>query len=388
MAGSGSMIDCCDFVAELASRRWRDAAGVPCSTFDGPIAHLTRGQRYEASANEGTALASAVGAALAGRRRMVLLQNSGLGNLINPLASLAIPYALPVLAFMSLRGWPDPDADEPQHQVMGRSSARVLASMGVWHSVLDGRLARLRDILDEAEQEIEAGRPAFVLVPRGVLSRHPNQDQDASPNAGPVHVHNAPELPRSADVVVEVCRWLREDDLAVSTTGYLSRHLFAVADRPRNFYMQGSMGHAAAIALGYCTARSDANVVVIDGDGALLMHLGTLSTVGAAAPRGLTHVVIDNGGYASTGGQAATTQRTDLAAVALACGYRTAITVSAVAELSRALAAVRELDGPHCVIVRTSPAVEQPPARPSATLLLTDLAARIRDLAQPVGTRS
>ena len=378
MAGPGTVIDCCAFIAELSSRGWDEAAGVPCSTFDGPIAHLTGERRYEASANEGTALAGAVGAALAGRRRMVLIQNSGLGNLINPLTSLAVPYAVPVLVFMSLRGWPDPAADEPQHRVMGRSGARVLTGLGIWHAVLDGGAARLRDLLDEAEQEIADGRPAFVLVPRGALGRHP----DPSP---------APDtdgLPRVAEVVAAVRRSLREDDLAVSTTGHLSRHLFAARDRPLNFDMQGSMGHAAAIALGYCTARPDAGVVVLDGDGALLMHLGTLSTIGAAAPRGLTHVVVDNGGYASTGGQAATTQHTDLAAVALACGYRTAATVTDIGALSHALAAARTFDGPHCVVVRAARAVEAPPRRPSATLLLRDVAARIRDAARPAGTRS
>jgi phosphonopyruvate decarboxylase len=357
--------------------RWDDAAGVPCSTFDGPIAHLGGAGRYEASANEGTALAGAVGAALAGRRRAVLLQNSGLGNLINPLASLAVPYAVPVLAFMSLRGWPDPSTDEPQHEAMGRSGAQVLTALGVWHAVLDGGAADLENLLDQAEREITEGRPAFVLVPRGRLGRHP----------GSVTALGSPALPCSAEVVAAVRRWVREDDLVISTTGYLSRELFAAADRPRNFYMQGSMGHAAAIALGYCTARPDANVVVLDGDGALLMHLGVLSTIGAAAPRGLTHVVVDNGGYASTGGQPASTQRTDLASVALACGYRTAVTVGSDSGLPRVLQALRGLDGPHCVVVRARSGVDAPPPRPSTALRLTEVATRIMDSGLPVGSR-
>jgi phosphonopyruvate decarboxylase len=377
VAGAGAVIGCCDFVTALGARGWGDAAGVPCSTFDGPIAHLGDAGRYEASANEGTALASAVGAALAGQRRVVLLQNSGLGNLINPLASLAIPYAVPVLAFMSLRGWPDPTADEPQHEEMGRSGAQVLTTLGVWHSVLNGDDADLQSVLDRAEREIARGRPAFVLVPRGKLGRHP----------GSVPALGSPELPRSADVVAAVSRWVRQDDLVISTTGYISRELFAAAHRPRNFYMQGSMGHAAAIALGYCTARPDADVVVLDGDGALLMHLGVLSTIGAAAPRGLTHVVVDNGGYASTGGQPASTQRTDLASVALACGYRTAVTVGSDSGLPRVLQALRGLDGPHCVVVRARSGVDAPPPRPSTALRLTEVATRIMDSGLPVGSR-
>ena len=378
MAGTRAVIGCCDFVGALASLGWAEAAGVPCGTFEGPIAHLSGVRRYEASANEGTALAGAVGAALAGRRRAVLLQNSGLGNLVNPLASLSIPYALPVLAFMSLRGWPDSSTDEPQHEVMGRAGARLLSALGVWHEVLDGDETHLRHLLDRAEREVAEGRPAFVLVPRGTLGRHP----------GSAVALGSIELPRSAEVAATVCRWAGEDDLVVSTTGYLSRHLFAAGDRPRNFYMQGSMGHAAAAALGYCTARPDANVVVLDGDGALLMHLGVLSTIGATAPRGLTHVVVDNGGYASTGGQPATTQRTDLAAVALACGYRTAVTVVTTTELRSVLEALRRLDGPHCVVVRARSTSDPPPPRPSATVRLTDVAARIRDSGRSVGSPS
>lgn len=376
MAGTRAVIDCCDFVAALSAGGWQDAAGVPCSTFDGPIAHFSDAQRYEASANEGTALASAVGAALAGRRRAVLLQNSGLGNLVNPLASLVVPYALPVLAFMSLRGWPDSSSDEPQHEVMGRAGAQVLDAMDVWHAVLDPDQAHLASLLDRAGRELAEGRPAFILVPRGTLGRH--LDSPVALDDSPVTLDPS-ELPRSAEVAAAVCRWVNDDDLVVSTTGHLSRQLFAAADRPRNFYMQGSMGHAAAIALGYCTARPDANVVVLDGDGALLMHLGVLSTIGATSPRGLTHIVVDNGGYASTGGQAATTQHTDLAAVALACGYRTARTVVTTTDLLSVLTALRGLDGPHCVVVRARSTPQSPPPRPSATLRLADVAARIRD---------
>lgn len=361
------MIGCCDFVEALAARGWDDAAGVPCGTFDGPIAHLGGLRRYEASANEGTALASAAGAALAGRRRAVLLQNSGLGNLINPLASLAVPYALPVLAFMSLRGWPDPAADEPQHEVMGRSGAQVLTALGIWHALLDGGRTALDGVLDAAERELAVGRPAFVLVPPGTLGRHP----------GHAPAPDSPRLPSSSEIAETISRHVGDDSLVVSTTGYLSRHLFAAGDRPLNFYMQGSMGHAAALALGYCTADPDANVVVLDGDGAVLMHLGVLSTIGAAAPSGLTHIVVDNGGYASTGGQPASTRHTDLTAVALACGYRSAVSAASTSELSAILHTLKGVDGPHFVLVEARTTADPPPPRPSAALRLPDAAARI-----------
>lgn len=360
------MIGCCNFVTALSSRGWDSAAGVPCSTFDGPIAHLGAARRYEASANEGTALGSAVGAALAGRRRAVLLQNSGLGNLVNPLASLVLPYRVPVLAFMSMRGWPDPAADEPQHEVMGRRTTAVLDALGVWHAFLDGA-EQLTRTLDEAEREIALERPAFVLVPRGTIGSHPGSPLEPDP----------PTLPHSAEVAAAVSSWVSDDDVVVSTTGHLSRHLFAAADRPRSFYMQGSMGHAAAIALGYATARPRASVVVLDGDGAVLMHQGVLSTIGAQNPPGLIHLVVNNGCYASTGGQPATTRHTDLAAVARACGYATATTVSSIADLRAVLDSVRGRQGPHFVEVSARSTMDTPPPRASAALRLPDIAARV-----------
>jgi phosphonopyruvate decarboxylase len=188
---------------------------------------------------------------------------------------------------------------------------------------------------------------------------------------------DSPRLPSGSEVAETVRRSVGEDSLVISTTGHLSRHLFAAGDRPLNFYMQGSMGHAAALALGYCTAHPDGDVVVLDGDGAVLMHLGVLSTIGAAAPRGLTHIVVDNGGYVSTGGQPASTRHTDLTAVALACGYRSAISAASTAELSSVLDALRGVDGPHFVLVESRSTADPPPPRPSAAVRLPDLAARI-----------
>jgi phosphonopyruvate decarboxylase len=369
MAGARTMIDCCRFVDAMRSRGWSRACGVPCRTFSGPIAHLSAAGYYEVSANEGLALSSAAGAALAGRHQAVFLQNSGLGNLINPLVSLVLPYQLPVLAFMSLRGWPDPDADEPQHAVMGAASMRILEALGVWHSIVDGDAERFSTRMDQARQEIERGRPAFLLVPPGVIGTHPAAVRSSSPK----------DLPTSADVAGVVSQWVEgRDVVVVATTGYLSRHLFASGDREANFYMQGSMGHAAAIGLGYCQSRPGADVVVVDGDGAVLMHLGVLSAIGAVAPPRLTHIIVDNGSYASTGGQATTAPHTDLAGVATACGYRTSQTVESKKDMEAALQAVQGVDGPHGIIVRARAGEAAAPARASASVPLPDIARRLR----------
>jgi phosphonopyruvate decarboxylase len=137
------------------------------------------------------------------------------------------------------------------------------------------------------------------------------------------------------------------------------------------------MGHAAAIGLGYATARPAEHVVVLDGDGALLMHLGVLSTIGALAPSRFVHVVVDNGCYASTGGQATTASRTDFAGLARACGYRTAETVASIEALVRALDSARAAAGPHLVAVSAGSTMDSPPPRASAAMSLVDVAARL-----------
>jgi phosphonopyruvate decarboxylase len=364
--GAGTVIDCCQFVAALAKHGWATASGVPCSTFAGPIRHLDEAGAYETSANEGLALSSSVGAALAGRRQAVLLQNSGLGNLLNPLVSLAIPYRVPVLALMSLRGWPDPAQDEPQHALMGKHSAAILDQLEVWTETVDaggdwrGAIARATEVIDN-------GHSAFLLVPLQSIGQHPRASV----------IVEASTLPTSGQVAAAVAEWARPESFVVSTTGYLSRFLYAAGDRERNFYMQGSMGHAASIALGFARAEPDTEVIALDGDGAVLMHTGVLSTIGAQAPRNLTHVVVDNGSYASTGGQLTTSACTDFAELALASGYRTAITVEHTESLKTALELNRCQPGPHMVAVRSRAINYVAPPRPSADLSLVDVARRV-----------
>src|SRR6185312_8681674 len=136
-------------------------SGVPCSYFSSPIARFTREGRYVPAAHEGVALAVAAGAAAAGTPAAVLAQNSGLGNMINPLTSLTMPYGLPVLVFLSLRGWPDPAGDEPQHAVMGPSTHALLDAVGAANFTLHRESASLDGVLDEAWKALDAGRCAF-----------------------------------------------------------------------------------------------------------------------------------------------------------------------------------------------------------------------------------
>jgi phosphonopyruvate decarboxylase len=330
-----------DFCAALRERDYSFVAGVPCSYFSGPIDQLTREGTYYPAANEGAALAAAAGASASGRRSAVIAQNSGLGNLINPLTSLVQTYNIPVLVFMSLRGWPDPSQDEPQHAVMGTATHALLDAVGVPHITVSADTTDLGPVLDQAEEYLATGRSVFVLTQKGAIGK--NAPTAAPPSTGVTRVE-----------VLRAIEPLLADAAVISTTGYTSRELFGVTGSKSHFYMQGSMGHAAAFGLGVALRSPAQPVVVLDGDGAAIMHLGTFSSVGAATPVNLVHVVFDNGTYESTGGQATTSHTTDFAGVARSTGYATARECRSADAVCDALAKGLASPGPHLISVRVA----------------------------------
>jgi phosphonopyruvate decarboxylase len=376
MEVTAAMIGADDFCQALAERHIDYVTGVPCSYLAGPISALTRQGRYVPAVNEGAALAMACGAVAAGTRAAVMAQNSGLGNLINPLTSLQIPYAIPLWVFMSLRGWPDPGGDEPQHAVMGAVTHTTLDILGVPHWTLgpgdDGQA--LRKILDEAGPGVESGKAAFVLCAKGSVGGA----TDGSPHGG------VPGLDRAEALDLILSR--HSGGPVVATTGYMSRHLFAYRDLPGNFYMQGSMGHAAAFGLGLAMHQRQ-RVVVLDGDGAALMHLGTMSTIGAAAPVDLLHVIFDNGAYESTGRQPTSAATTDFPLMARAAGYATAHHAATAGEIQAALGAADGVPGPHLLAVRVRPGHGTVPSRATSALPAHEIFRRFAGAVEPASTR-
>ena len=328
------------FVDELTRRNTRLFTGVPCSFFQAVYTffRVKHPELYIPAANEGVAQAIACGAALAGMKSAVLIQNSGLGNLVNPLTSLNAPYRIPSLLFVSGRGVGIPD--EPQHVLMGSITQTLLEQCGAKVWAMRDDPASFGKQLDEAEKAMAEGESCAFIVPKGTIDAF-----KADPDL--------PERPMSRARVLELtCEVAPPDSALVATTGKTARELFAIGDDPRNFYSMGSMGHAAGLALGICRARPDRRVVVLDGDGAALMHLGTLSTIGACAPARLTHVVIDNETYESTGNQLTTSPTTDFTTVARACGYAAAIRADTEAEFRSALTRALESGGPTLIHVK------------------------------------
>jgi phosphonopyruvate decarboxylase len=355
------MIPAAYFADALRARSYQFFTGVPCSFLGGVINEL--GSRYTPAADEGSALAMAAAAALAGKPAAVLLQNSGLGNLVNPLTSLAIPYQIPVLLVVSMRGWPDPATDEVQHGIMGPATPRILDACTVAYQVLDPDPARLDRTLADLAPALGAG-PAALLVPRGCI------EGAATCAAGP------PSW-TAADAVGVIAEHI-DRYVVFATTGYISRQLFSARDLPTNFYMQGAMGHAMAMGTAAAAVAPDRQVLVLDGDGAAIMHMGSMATIGGMGPANLVHVIIDNNAYESTGGQPSVAGGIDWERLGTAMGYRTSQRCRSAAETELAMGGVADRRGPHLIVVSVGVSTEQAPPRATGTLSAPQISDRLR----------
>jgi phosphonopyruvate decarboxylase len=350
------------FCIGLIDQGCQFVVGVPCGHLSGAIAWLDDAGLYLPAANEGAAVAIAAGAHMMDRNAAVMVQNSGLGNLINPLTSLLIPFQIPVLFVATLRGWPNPDNDEPQHATMGRATQAILESCGVPHWTISPNEQDYLRVLSSAMEVLKDGLPAFILVPRNTIDRTPRTIQPA-------------QRWTRRDVIASLLAGI-DDAAIVSTTGFTSRELFELDDRPGTFYMQGSMGHAMALGLGVAMADPDRFVVVIDGDGAAVMHLGTMTTIGHVAPSRLLHVVIDNGSYESTGAQRTSAHQVDWPTLAHAVGYRYSRVVTSEQEVEEALMDMRTTPGPYFLVAHVDLNDKDAPPRATRTHAPTALRAR------------
>lgn len=298
-------------------------AGVPDSVlkdFCWAVDAALPGGRHIIAANEGAAVGMAAGHYIGtGHVPAVYLQNSGLGNAINPLLSLADAevYGVPLLLIIGWRGAPGLK-DEPQHLKQGRLTPPLLDAMEIPWWVLQDHLEDIPGLVAAALAKA-AGRlgPVAILVHNGLFAAY-----DGPKPASPVQ----PLLAREAALKL-VLDTLRPDDLVIGTTGMISRELhdLRVASgkgHAQDFMMVGSMGHAMSLALSLALAQPDRRVVCLDGDGAALMHLGGLSNIGALAPDNLLHVIVNNGAHDSVGGQPSLGFHVDFPQIALACGYR------------------------------------------------------------------
>jgi len=364
------MIEADAFLQPARAKGFDFYTGVPCS-FLTPIINRVIGgpdYGYVAAASEGEAVAIAAGAWLAGRGSVVMMQNSGLGNAVNPLTSLNFPFRIPALMIVTWRGGPGLK-DEPQHELMGQITPQLLDVMRIPNAGFPGDPAAVEGSLAEAGAEMDrTGLPFAYVMEKGTIAP---EALDAGPSPAPAKARQTDRraggpVPTRYALLERLLGALPDEAAVIATTGKTGRELFTIADRPQHLYQVGSMGCAAGMGLGVAL-NADRPVVVVDGDGAALMKLGSLATIGAEAPGNLIHLVLDNGTYDSTGGQPTTSGAVDFAAVAAACGYATAATCDDLAGFEERLGEVLASDGPHLLHVHIQPGSLSDLGRPTVT---------------------
>ncbi len=316
-----------DFVQALKESGITSFTGVPCSFFQAAINYVLdqKDLNYTIVPNEGSALALASGAQMAGKPTALLIQNSGFGNLVNPLTSLNMIYRIPVLIFMSGRAYGV--EDEPQHEIIGKTMGPILDAMGIMHEDMPLELSGFKRSLKTACEYMASSQQPFIYFVRSKTIDEYGPEKKESPSY-PL---------KRIEAIKVIMAELDPKDIVFAATGKPSRELFAVNDRPGNFYMQGSMGHASSLALGTALSKPQERVIVLDGDGAILMHMGMFSTVGYYHPKNYYHIVLDNEAYETTGDQDTTSKTTAFEKIALDCAYARSYLCQNEAELRQAL---------------------------------------------------
>lgn len=367
------MIDPKKFLSSLAANEFSFFTGVPCSLL-GPLiseAYTFPGVTYIPATIEGEGISLAVGAHLAGTLPVVMLQNSGLGNCINPLASLAIPYDIPALLIVSWRGEPLTE-DEPHHQLMGEITLNLLKLLGIESQVIYEGTTDWERIIARAKRTIlQNKRPFALIVKKGTFdwaSLKRNQVEgftNANVFSESDRLPISLEIPR-ADLFRTIFSDLHDCPL-IASTGFNSRALHEIGDRNNHFYMQGSMGFALPIALGV-SLQIKGEVAVVDGDSSLLMRMGNLFTAANFAQFPIVYILNDNRSHQSTGGQDNVSPHIDYQRLAEAAGTQSFSSVASKDELSDALKRSRYQNGLNFIHVRTKSEPKLVPSRPSIEL--------------------
>jgi len=315
------MISVESFVSFLSNSGVDFFAGVPDSLLKPFCAFITdrHTSNHVITANEGGAIGLAAGHYLAtGKPALVYMQNSGQGNAVNPLMSLADPdvYSIPMILLVGWRGEPGVH-DEPQHAKQGKITISLFETMGIPTSVIpdEGWEAIVENAV---RQSVAEKRPVALVVRKGLFEPYELQNKKA----------NLADTPRE-EAIEQILREYGDEAVIVSTTGMISREVYETRirlgqDHSHDFLTVGSMGHASMIALGVAKARPQQLVICLDGDGASIMQMGNMAIVGQSGCENLLHIVLNNAAHDSVGGQPTVADKIKLSDIAQECGYSVA----------------------------------------------------------------
>lgn len=328
--------------------------GVPDSLFKDFCAYVvdnTNPKNHLISSNEGGAIAIASGYHLAtGKTALVYMQNSGLGNAVNPLTSLSDKevYGIPMVLLIGWRGEPG-KKDEPQHKKQGEITPELLRTLEIPFSTLSNSVKDFEKVIKKAVNHAKkVSSPFAILVKEGTFASYvPKKEKQ-----------NFYEISRE-EAIEEILKHIGKNDIVVSTTGKASRELFELRERNRqghqnDFLTVGSMGHSSLIALGVALQKPRKNVLCFDGDGALIMHMGHLAIIGKSAPKNFFHIVLNNEAHESVGGQPTAADKMNFIQIAKACSYTKVFLVKNKKELAKILPKFLLAEGPSFLEIKCS----------------------------------
>jgi len=359
------LFNCRDFYNLLDKNGIRFYCGVPDSLLKDFCAFIEANispEKHIITANEGNAIALAAGVFLSTKNPgLVYMQNSGEGNALNPLVSLVDEnvYSIPVLLLIGWRGEPN-IKDEPQHIKQGKITLSLLDTLDIPYSILPENINDAEKIINKAfSTMMEKNRPYALIVKKGTFEQYKNNIIDSC----------IYELSRE-DTIKIIVDNMSKLDVCVSTTGMTSRELFEYRkfknqDNASDFLTVGSMGHSSSIALGIALNKPERQVFCIDGDGAAIMHLGALTTIGTKAPENFKHIIINNGAHDSVGGQDTAGFKIDFCKIAQACGYNKTLVANNKNELEQSLNIIKDSKGPSLLEVRIKKGARKDLGRPT-----------------------
>jgi len=316
------------------------------------------------AANEGNAIALAAGYHLAtGNIGLVYMQNSGLGNAINPLVSLSDVdvYSIPIVLLIGWRGEPG-ESDEPQHLKQGKITLRLLDTLGIPFEILPREYKDAKVVLKSIVNRCYRYHKPYALVVKKRTFRSYKVKSKSN---------IAYNLSRE-EALKFIIDHIGKEDIVISTTGKTSRELFEYREKlkeghHRDFLTVGSMGHASQIACAISMMKTSKQVFCLDGDGALLMHMGALAVIGFHGKRNFKHIVINNGSHDSVGGQPTVALKINIPGLAKACGYKFALSAESIAELEDNLEFLKHCEGPALLEIKVKAGSRKDLGRPTSS---------------------
>lgn len=347
------MINCEKFYQYLLEKNINFFTGVPDSILKSFCSYIMDNvsQNHVISANEGNAIALASGYYLAsGNIGLVYMQNSGIGNAINPLLSLVDPkvYSIPLLMMIGWRGEPG-TKDEPQHVKQGEVTISLLEALSIPYDILPSSLEDAKNYLDKAcDYMLKNSAPYALVIKKDTFEKYSLKNK--KDNSYPVSREEAIKC------VIDV---LSPEDIIISSTGKASRELFEYRDyldqrHDKDFLTVGSMGHSSQIALGVALEKKNRDVYCLDGDGSMIMHMGSLAIIGSKSPKNFRHVIFNNGCHESVGGQPTVGFDINIQKLSLALGYRNVYIAENLKEIKSKINLLKNSIGPSLLEIRVN----------------------------------